>query len=844
MTQRPTTIDTAERRFETALQLLRVAYKRGPVARREITAVIETVRYFRSHATGYEAENRLDLLIGRLANLPREIGAWRSDITSAATELKALRPLIVDVQPARQYGTNDRALRQTDQEKKRLRAAEKAKSDAIDARRAWSLDTPVTVLPQIADKVADTLARLSIETIGDLLRHVPREYLDYSNPQRIAEPLLESNHVVYRGVLQNLKTIYGRANPRVEARLRDAEGSMIDVTWFTPYVAKQLADGDEVVIRGTVKSDRFGLQLSPVEWFRTDSPEITTGYLLPIYPLTKGLTQKRMRVWTRTALDRARPAIADWIADVLPILEGHGLGTPLPLDQAYQYLHFPPDQLALERARNRMSFDSLLLLQIGLIQRKAEAKTHTSAAMTLPAEKEARFRHVLPFKLTGAQDRAIREIQRDMAKPVPMTRLLQGDVGAGKTVVAAMAAFAAYASRYQTAIMAPTEILAEQHYRSFERLFAALPEDIRPGVDLLTGSTRAKERKRIDADLRAGRTSILIGTHAIIEDHVTFQQLGLVVIDEQHRFGVRQRGTLMQKAGNITPHVLSMTATPIPKTLNHVVHGDLDVSIIDERPPGRVDIETLLYGSRDRAQAERLIRSEVGAGRQVFVICPLVKESNVDEADDERAIQRREAKAAETEHLRLQEEVFPDLRVGLIHGQMTSKKKDEAMSAFRDGHWDILVATSVIEVGIDVPNATVIMIEGAERFGLSQLHQLRGRVGRGEHKSYCLLISESSSAVSMERLQAMVATNDGFVLAQKDLELRGPGDFIGTRQSGLPEIDWVGRGFDNRLIARANQVAEAILAGSSETLAERYPRLAKQLTTFWATTESLDTTQA
>jgi ATP-dependent DNA helicase RecG len=326
---------------------------------------------------------------------------------------------------------------------------------------------------------------------------------------------------------------------------------------------------------------------------------------------------------------------------------------------------------------------------------------------------------------------------------------------------------------------------------------------------------------------------------------VKLQNLGLVIIDEQHRFGVHQRGLLLHKAHGITPHTLSMTATPIPKTLNHVVHGDLDVSLIDQRPPGRVEIETMLFNSRDRRQAEQLIRAEISRGHQVFVICPRVEDTSSDEfdPDDDKARSRLDAKAAVNEAERLQREVFPDLKVDVIHGQMPSRKKDDVMTRFRDHEFNILVATSVIEVGIDIPNATVIMIEGADRFGLSQLHQLRGRVGRGNNKSYCLLIAESASAVAWERLQAMLSTNDGFVLAQKDLEIRGPGDFIGTRQSGMPEMDWVGKGFDSRLLDRAHSIAEALLADRNGSLEQRYPQLSRHLADFWKSTDSLDTTK-
>nr|MBA2468733.1 DNA helicase RecG [Chloroflexia bacterium] len=375
--------------------------------------------------------------------------------------------------------------------------------------------------------------------------------------------------------------------------------------------------------------------------------------------------------------------------------------------------------------------------------------------------------------------------------------------------------------------------LAEQHERSLERLYAALPEAQRPAIALLTGSTRAKRRREIDAALSAGKIDILVGTHALVQNAVTFHDLALAIVDEQHRFGVRQRALLAQKANGLQPHMLSMTATPIPRTLNLVLSGDLDVSIMDEVPKGRIPIETRLYRKAERNDAYRLVREQVKRGCQVFVICPLVEESDT-----------IEAKAAVEEAQRLKEDVFPDLRIDVVHGKMASKKKDEVMTAFRDHEFDILVSTSVIEVGIDIPNATVMMIEGAERFGLSQLHQFRGRVGRGDAQSYCVLLADEATAGGDARLETMVATNDGFLLAEKDLELRGPGDFMGTRQSGLPELGWLEGGFDTRLIEIARAAAERLLAADPEIDIRRFPRLKPRLQQYWATATVIDTSKS
>ncbi|MEJ7837829.1 MAG: ATP-dependent DNA helicase RecG [Thermomicrobiales bacterium] len=823
--------------IEEVLASLRLVYRSGASEAR--SQAVQLLGELKQQASpSHQTDQILDLQLQRLRSLSTDDSERKADVKSIADELNSLRPLIGVAPPDTKYGKLNSALRQTRQTKQR--------STAAAAKRPLALEDLVETVPKVGPKGGQLLGNMQIQTVGDLLRHVPRDHIDYGQPNAIGDLLRPSGPVIYRGVLRGIRDVYGRGKPRVEATLRDATGS-IGVTWFSTFVSKQLHDGDEVVIRGAVRSDRHGYQLSPIEWERTDNPEIAEGRLIPIYPLTKGITQKRLRTWTHTALDLARPSIVDWLSEIRTLLDRDRTAAEmLPLDQAFQQLHFPDSVETREAARNRMAFDLYLLLQLGLIQRKAEAKTQPGPAMTIDPALNQIFRSALPFQMTSAQNRSLGEILADMKHPSPMTRLLQGDVGSGKTVVAAMAAYVAHNNHYQSALLAPTEILAEQHYRSLSNLFDLLPIDIRPKIDLLTGSTRATVRRKTAEDLVNGTTSLLVGTHAIIEAPVTFHRLGLVIIDEQHRFGVHQRGLLMQKARGYTPHVLSMTATPIPKTLNHVVHGDLDVSLIDQLPPGRIEIETHLFDNTSRARAERLIRDEIASGHQVFVICPLVDDPAPEdyEADSFRMRSRLDAKAAVSEAERLQSEVFPDLSIGVVHGQMTAKKKDEAMTAFRDRHHQILVATSVIEVGIDILNATVIMIEGADRFGLSQLHQLRGRVGRGSARSYCLLMSDSSSAVALERLQALVSTTDGFVLAQKDLELRGPGDFIGTRQSGMPEMEWIGKGFDSRLLDRAHSIAEQVLARSGGNLDAKYPQLARQLTRFWEATESLDTTKA
>ncbi|MBA3414062.1 MAG: ATP-dependent DNA helicase RecG, partial [Chloroflexia bacterium] len=486
--------------------------------------------------------------------------------------------------------------------------------------------------------------------------------------------------------------------------------------------------------------------------------------------------------------------------------------------------HYPANQGEKEAAERRFAFDDLLLLQIGLGRRRLERSTVDGIAMASAPATLAAFRAALPFALTGAQQRALAEIEADLARPRPMARLLQGDVGSGKTAVAAAAMLIAKANSYQSAMLAPTQVLAEQHERGLRSLFEGLPDELRPQVELLTGNTQAKARRQTLAAVAAGEVDILVGTHALLEEAVGFARLGLTVVDEQHRFGVRQRATLPDKAtGKVpVPHLLSMTATPIPRTLNQVLHGDIEVSVIPERPPGRTPVETRRYVGRERDEAYALVRQQAEAGRQIFVICPLVEASEA-----------TEAKAAVEEAARLQAEVFPDLRIATLHGRMSGKEKDRVMTAFRDRAYDILVSTSVIEVGIDVPNATVMLIEGADRFGLAQLHQFRGRVGRGGGASWCLLLADDGTPQGEERLRMMVETDDGFALAEKDLELRGPGDFIGTRQSGLPEMSWIDGAFDVLLLDRARRIADDLLERDPDLSRPEHRLLGARLEAFW-----------
>jgi len=684
-----------------------------------------------------------------------------------------------------------------------------------------SPDDPVTVLKGAGGATSKKLAKLGVATIGDLLHLAPRRHIDYSQTIDIGKALglREKQEVTVRGRITDVQVHRGPGQPRVTIKLADQTG-WVRVTWFNQYIANAIKVGDEIAISGALESGYGPLSFTSPEWEHASVPGsgVSTGRIIPVYPLTAGLAQKSMRNFTRQALDAALPAIEDYLPAHLRQENAHLLSLP----KALATVHYPDSQALLKAARERLAFDDLFLLQMGLVRRKQERQAFNGIAITPDIDLLERWQSSLPYTLTGAQRSSLAAILKDMQTDKPMTRLLQGDVGSGKTAVAAGAMLAAVAAGHQAAMMAPTELLAEQHLAGLGALYAGLRNADQPRIALLTGSTKASERRDILGRAESGELDLLVGTHAIIQDGVTLPRLALSIVDEQHRFGVRQRAALPDRVEGRLPHQLAMTATPIPRTLNLVINGDLDVSVLAERPPGRVPIETQRYFGMERAAAYDLVRQEVRAGRQVFVICPLVEASE--------AI---EAKAAVEEAERLQLEVFPDLKIATLHGRMKAREKDAVMTGFRDHESDILVSTSVIEVGIDVPNATVMMIEGADRFGLAQLHQFRGRVGRGSNRSYCLLLADEASPDGEERLEAMVASDDGFLLAEKDLELRGPGDFIGTRQSGLPEMQWLEGIFDTRLLERARAAAEQVLASDPDLSRVEHRALRERFEHFW-----------
>ncbi|MCX6004441.1 MAG: ATP-dependent DNA helicase RecG, partial [Chloroflexi bacterium] len=598
--------------------------------------------------------------------------------------------------------------------------------------------------------------------------------------------------------------------------------------WFNqPYLAKQFRTNSTIVLSGKVSEFNYVKVFENPEWELLEDKELVhTARLVPVYPLTHGLYPRQLRTIIKRAVDSYARGIVDFLP---PDIAGRcGL---MKLPDAIIKAHFPDDYAIQQRARKRLAFDELFLLQLGVLGRKREwQEDQPGNKFNLNTEQIDRFIASLPFSLTSAQQRVEKEIVSDLRRDVPMSRLLQGDVGSGKTVVATLALLMAVESGCQGALMAPTEILAEQHFATLHKLISAvstsvsrdaeiycfdgfLPRGLK--VALLTGSTKQKDKTRLHRAVKDGDIDIVIGTHALIQKNVDFNRLGLAVIDEQHRFGVLQRSALRQKGFN--PHLLVMTATPIPRTLAMTLYGDLDVSTIDEMPPGRHIIKTRWIKQQDREKAYNFIRKQVTECRQAFVICPLIEES-----------ENLEVRAAVAEYQRLSSDIFPDLKLGLLHGKMKPAEKELVMHGFKGGKLDILISTSVVEVGIDVPNATVMLVEAADRFGLSQLHQFRGRVGRGEKQSYCLLLAENPSEYGQERLKAIEEINDGFLLAEKDLELRGPGEFFGTRQSGLPDLK-MAKLSDTPLLEMARKEAKLLFEKDPKLTRLEYRPLFREL---------------
>ncbi len=681
----------------------------------------------------------------------------------------------------------------------------------------------VTQLKGIGPKIAQFLGKLGAETIWELLYIFPRRYDDYTLLRPIRE-LKYGEQVTVIGTVWETRARRVRTSQEMVHSVISDGTSIVQATWFNqPWLAEKLKAGMQIVISGKVEQYLGRPVFNNPEWEPLELEPLRTRRIVPVYPLTQGLNGNKMR-------DIMQLAVSYWgqrVPDPLPggVRERQKLYT---LPQALQQSHFPDSQEHLHRARKRLIFDELFLLQLGMQAFRREWQGNPGIPLAVDQAEIVRFQESLPFPLTGAQQRVIGEITADLSRDIPMNRLLQGDVGAGKTLVAAAAMLAAAKAGAQAALMAPTEILAEQHYRSLSQTL----EPFGLKLCLLTGSTPASEKEQIYADLAAGEIHIAIGTHALIQPDVHFHHLALAVIDEQHRFGVDQRQALREKGGQTaenkpSPHLLVMSATPIPRTLALSLYGDLDLSILDEMPPGRQEIKTRWLRESERERAYDFIRRQVREGRQAYIIYPLVEESD-----------KIEAKAAVDEYARLQTQVFPELKMGLIHGRLKGEEKETAMRAFYQGETHVLVATSVIEVGVDVPNSTVMVIEGANRFGLAQLHQFRGRVGRGQHQSYCVLIADNESADAEERLNAMTQTNDGFALAEKDLVIRGPGQFFGRRQSGLPELQMASL-LDLQTLELARSEAQTVFADDPLLQKPEHTLLRERVSKFWQNTADM-----
>jgi ATP-dependent DNA helicase RecG len=676
--------------------------------------------------------------------------------------------------------------------------------------------TRLEALPGVGPQRAKLLAKLGLVTIEDALgQHLPSRHEDRSQILPLGRLTVGEARTCAGTIAGISPPPRGRPRMPLTVMIRDASGFLRCVWFNQPYLARVFKRGQYLIVHGKVQPYGRGplqMQVKDYELVEDEEDEtLHTGRLVPVYPATEGLTQRPLRRLMKRLVD----GWADTIEDPLPATVREKLGL-LPLGQAIRGAHFPDTDASQSLARGRLVFDDFFLLEIGLALRRHREGRRRGLAMNPRGDLAQRLLAGLPYTLTAAQERVRREIKMDMAEPYPMNRLLQGDVGSGKTVVAALAMVTAIEAGYQAALMAPTEILAEQHMMTLQ----ALLEPLGARVVLLTSAVKGKARQAAVEAVESGAAACAVGTHALVQGGVAFKRLGLAVIDEQHRFGVGHRAALRGKAES--PDVLVMTATPIPRTLALTLYGDLDVSVLDELPPGRKPVRTEAREEKARQKIYAFLRDEMTAGRQVYVVCPLVEESEVSDL-------RAATEMAE----RLQGQVFPERRVGLIHGRLGFLEKERVMREFKEGALHVLVATTVIEVGIDVPNASVMLVEHAERFGLSQLHQLRGRVGRGPFKSFCILLAGAAGEDGQRRIEAMTETNDGFKIAEVDLALRGPGEFFGTRQSGLPEFRVADLLRDGAVLETARREAFAVVQADPSLLAPAHRRLREALLARW-----------
>ncbi len=644
----------------------------------------------------------------------------------------------------------------------------------------YTLDKKIQYVPGIGPSYSKRLEHLGIKTVRDFVYYLPVRYDDLSHIKKISDVKIGEAATVEGGIaeISSIRTWKKRMNI-TEAILKDGSGS-IKITWFNqPYIAQNLTKGKKIRLNGKVIQDDKGTYFSNPVYELAGRVPTNVGRIVPVYGETRGITSR----WIRWKMQSMLKTCLSDIGDPVPVAIAKRQKL-IGAREALQQIHFPDSFESVKEAQKRIAFEEMLLIQLNAVRARKNWEESKAAVIEFNEKLVKDFVGKLPFRLTDAQRKSAFQILKDIGKPHPMNRLLEGDVGSGKTVVAAIAALEAMMAGYQTAIMAPTEVLARQHFETFGKVLEGFSQKI----GLLTNSEsrtfwKKNTRKNFLGKIRRGEMKILIGTHALIQKSVEFKNLALVIIDEQHRFGVNQRAHLQKQATklkdglkNTIPHLLSMTATPIPRTLALAFYGNLDISLLDEQPLGRKKIITEIITPAARERVYEFIRKEVKAGRQVFFIYPLIEES-----------EKIAGRAAVEEHKNLSEKIFPDIKIGLLHGRMKPKDKEDVMKKFKDKEYDILVSTSVIEVGVDVPNATIMVIEGSERFGLAQLHQFRGRVGRSEHQSYCFLFTDSTASATNKRLKALLESEDGFKLAEHDLEIRGPGQFLGIRQSGIPD---------------------------------------------------------
>jgi ATP-dependent DNA helicase RecG len=788
-----------------------------------IQAVVQRLRSYE----GLSPQSRADVLKGLWKRIgetypeaqqkPRDVPSRRPPTAESITaNVERQQPMPPSPPPPTEFSQPE-----TQKQERYQRPAPPPRSETTPGAKTSAtpaaLEAKLTVLQGIGPRHAETLSKLGMQTLGDMLYYYPRRYDDYSQLKPIKD-LFYGEQVTVIGTIQSVHTrpIRGGKASIIEVILSDGTAGLRLSFFNQPWLSNRFKQGDAISVSGKVDQYLGRLVMNGPDWEPVEVESLHTNRIVPVYSLTERITQK----WLRNVMNQVVEYWAPKVVDALPE-SVRSSARVVTLSEALMQVHFPDSQERLKAARERLAFDEIFYLQMGVLRQKIDWKSVEARRFPVSDEwLEARLKS-LPFTLTNAQQNALKDIRADLDSGRPMNRLLQGDVGSGKTVVAALAAGIIAANGAQAAIMAPTSILAEQHYRNFTRLLTGENGILQEGqIRLLVGDTPEPEKEVIRAGLADSSIKIVIGTHAIIEEPVGFQDLQFAVIDEQHRFGVEQRAALRTKGTN--PHLLVMTATPIPRSLALTLYGDLDLSIIDEMPAGRIPVNTYVLRPQERERAFTLLRGQIKDKKQAFIIYPLIEES-----------EKIEARAAVDDYETLSKEVFPDLKLGLLHGRMRPSEKDETMLKFRDRKYDILVSTTVIEVGVDVPNATVMLIEGADRFGLAQLHQLRGRVGRGSDQSYCLLIPTHEDAAENERLQVMSDSNDGFVLAEKDLQQRGPGEFLGTRQSGYSSGLRMASITDVKLIEKARLQAQKLFERDPYLTQPEHALLAEAFGRFW-----------